>query len=61
MLEVLTMSKKVLILSGSPRKGGNCFADIEEKGVILAHGGYEKGETINSPYEKQSYEMGKCV
>ena len=55
------MSKKVLILSGSPRKGGNCFADIEEKGVILAHGVYEKGETINSPYEKQSYEMGKCV
>ncbi len=39
----------------------DCFAGIEEKGVILAHGVYEKGETINSPYEKQSYEMGKSV
>ena len=42
--------KKVLILSGSPRKGGN-----------YATGVYQKGEIQNNSALAEAYEMGKKV
>ena len=62
------MSKKVLILSGSPRKCGNSdllcdeFAKgAVEKGAVVAGGVYEKGEIKNHPAMKLAYQMGKNV
>ena len=63
------MSKKVLIISGSPRKGGN--SDLlcdefmrgaaEEKGVIYGTGVYQPGEIKKSSVFTQAYEIGKTI
>ena len=42
--------KKVLILSGSPRKGGGYGTGV-----------YQPGEVQTSPVMKEAYEMGKNV
>lgn len=62
------MSKKVLILSGSPRKGGNSdllcgeFArGAQEKGVLIGSGVYEPGKVKDKPAMQQAYQMGKNV
>ncbi len=68
------MGKKVLILSGSPRKGGNsdtlCDQFMKgaleegnevEKGVIYGKGVYVKGEILEHPAFAEAYEMGKTV
>lgn len=62
------MKKNVLILSGSPRSGGN--SDLlcdefkhgaQEKGVIYGKGVYEAGAIKGMPAMKEAYEMGKRV
>lgn len=47
--------KKVLILSGSSRKGA------KEMGVIYGTGVYEKGKIINTRAYVEAYKMGKSV
>ena len=37
----------------------DCFKGIEEKGVVLGHGLYEKSAAKGSPFDAQAYEMGK--
>ena len=60
--------KNVLILSGSPRKGGNSdllcdefMRGAKEMGVIYGTGFYEKGKVLNTPAMAEAYEMGKNV
>ncbi|MPM18206.1 hypothetical protein SDC9_64612 [bioreactor metagenome] len=62
------MSKNILVLSGSPRKGGN--SDIlcdqfvmgaKEKGVIYGTGAWEKGEIKSSEAMKDAYEIKYLV
>lgn len=60
--------KKVLILSGSLRRGGNSdilcnrFAEgAKECGVIYGTGVYEKGKIEGTPAYTQDYEMGRGV
>ena len=60
--------KNVLILSGSPRKGGNSdllcdefMRGAKEMGVIYGTGVYEKGKVLNTPAMAEAYEMGKNV
>lgn len=60
------MIKKVVVLSGSPRKGGNSERLCDEfmlgakgKGIIYGTGAWAKGEIEGSLAMKQSYEMGK--
>ena len=62
------MSKKVLILSGSPRKGGNSdllcgeFArGAQENSVSIGSGVYEPGKVKDTPAMQQAYQMGKNV
>ena len=57
------MSKKILILSGNPRKGGyaDCVNDAVEKGVIIGNGVYEPGKVKGSPAMKKAYKMGRNV
>lgn len=56
------MSKKILILSSSPRKGGNSdllcdrFAEgAREAGMICGLGVYEKGEVREQPVWDEAY------
>lgn len=60
--------KNVLILSGSPRKGGNSdllcdefMRGAKEMGVIYGTGVYEKGKVLNTPAMAEAYETGKNV
>ena len=60
--------KNVLILSGSPRKGGNSdllcdefMRGAKEMGAIYGTGVYEKGKVLNTPAMAEAYEMGKNV
>ena len=60
------MSKNILILSGSPRKGGNsdilCDRFMEgarEKGIVYGSGAWKKGDIKESPALNEAYEMGR--
>lgn len=62
------MSKKVLILSGSPRKNGNSdilcdefMKGAKEMGIIYGMGVYEKGEIASTKVMSEVCEMGKNV
>lgn len=66
------MSKKVLALSGSPRKGGNSemlYYQLllgtkesgNEKGIIYGTEAWNKGDIKGSQAMKEAYEMGKNV
>ena len=46
------MSKKVLVLSGSPRKSGNSDLLCDE---------FLKGEIKATKYLQEAYEMGKSI
>ncbi|MBQ7496547.1 MAG: flavodoxin family protein [Selenomonas sp.] len=39
----------------------DCFSGMQEKGVLLAHGLYEKNAAKESPYVQQAYDMGRNV
>ncbi len=60
--------KNVLILSGSPRKGGNSnllcdqfLKGAQEKGVLYGKGAYEKGDIKNLPVYQETYNMGRHI
>ena len=60
--------KKILILSGSPRKNGNSdilcnefMRGAIEKGIIYGMGAYEKGEIKGMNAMVEAYEMGKSI
>lgn len=62
------MSKKVLILSGSPRKGRNSdilcdefMKEVKEMGIVYGTGVYNKGEIENTTIMREAYEMGLRV
>ena len=62
------MVKKVLILSGSPRKHGNSdllcdefMRGAVEKGIIYGTGVYHAGEIKDTKCMQEAYEMGKNV
>ena len=62
------MNKKVLIISGSPRKGGNsdllCDRFMEGAKVrqkIYGAGVYQKGEVENTPVFQRAYMAGKML
>ena len=56
------MTKKILILSGSPRKQGNSdLLCAVEKGIIYGTGVYHAGEIKNTKCMQEAYEMGKNV
>jgi multimeric flavodoxin WrbA len=67
-MEANLMSKKVLVLSGSPRKGGNSdilcdqfMLGAKEKGVIYGTGAWNIGDIKGSSAMTEAYEMGKAV
>jgi multimeric flavodoxin WrbA len=67
-MEANLMSKKVLVLSGSPRKGGNSdilcdqfMLGVKEKGVIYGTGAWNIGDIKGSSAMTEAYEMGKAV
>lgn len=62
------MAKKILILSGSLRKGGNSDSLCDEfmhgaveKGIIYGTGVYYAGEIKDTKCMQEAYEMGKNV
>lgn len=62
------MNKKVLVLSGSPRKGRNSdllsdqfLLGAKEKGIIYGTGAWNLGDINGHPAMKQAYQMGKTV
>ena len=69
------MSKKVLLLSVSPRKGGNSDLicdqfmlgakeagnQADKQGIIYGIGVWKVGDINGHPAMKQAYEMGKSV
>jgi multimeric flavodoxin WrbA len=67
-MEANLMSKKVLVLSGRPRKGGNSdilcdqfMLGVKEKGVIYGTGAWNIGDIKGSSAMTEAYEMGKAV
>jgi multimeric flavodoxin WrbA len=67
-MEANLMSKKVLVLSGSARKGGNSdilcdqfMLGAKEKGVIYGTGAWNIGDIKGSSAMTEAYEMGKAV
>ncbi len=65
------MSKSVLILSGSPRKGGNSetlcqrFArgaagkTAMEQGAVYGAGAWQLGDIQSDPAMREAYELGR--
>lgn len=64
----LSMNKKVLIISSTPRKGGNsdklcdAFAEgAKEAGMVCADGVYELGAIDGTMFLAEAKELGNCI
>lgn len=57
------MSKKVLIISSSPRKGGNSdiLCDAFVGGMVCADGVYEKGTVNDTKFVAEIKKLGKGI
>ncbi|HWQ43039.1 MAG TPA: hypothetical protein VN456_13520 [Desulfosporosinus sp.] len=56
------MRKKVLVLSASPRKGGNSdLLNPIEKRIIYGTGIWKNGDVQSKHVMKQAFDMGKSV
>jgi hypothetical protein len=57
------MSKRVLIIGGSPRKAGNSnlLCDQFMKGVVYGVGAWEAGEVTGTRAMQDAYEMGRAL
>lgn len=59
------MTKRILVIAASPRKGGNsdllCERFIEgalKAGAVYAVGAWEKGAVVGNPAMDEAYELG---